>query len=681
MNTFGRVTAAILFLCLQTPGGALAQQAPPPRLPPAPLTLDDLYADPDLRDAAVSPSGKYIAVAIWRKDSDMLVLMDIETKSTKVLTNISHDVAGKALNVHIQGVVWKNEDRILFRTSIIPDEHDYTQRFAEQAILKMGERLFAIGRDGGHLVRLLGDNGEGALDGALNLGQIGSFLENDPDDVMLFVNGFNGPSLFRVDVNTGVGQLAEKPRQRTSGWWLDLDGNAVLREEYLNGSIRILRREGNGEWTKVLSYRPNESDEHPAYDLIGPSDQPGRFFVIARPEGKDRRGIYLYDVAKESFGAALYENPQFDLVDATATRDGKRIVRFCYIAHVHVCEFTDRKVESHMRGVRKFFRDTANIHVTDTSADDKTIVFFVSGPSEPPSYYYYRVDQARIEALGLRREALGGRPLPTASVVKWKARDGLELSGYLTRPPGAEKAVKMPLVVLVHGGPEARDQLDFDEWTQFMAAQGYAIFQPNFRGSEGFGEAFKVLGQGEWGGRMQDDITEGLDALIADGSVDPTRVCIVGASYGGYAALMGVTKTPDKYRCAISISGISDLEALVRWRRGGWSDDSEGYRYILKMIGDPDKDADRLAATSPARLASAVKVPVLLIHGEEDGITPISQSERMKKALDKAGRKAEFIRLPEIGHRNWPRKTERRVLTSVQEFLQTNLGPGILFRP
>jgi dipeptidyl aminopeptidase/acylaminoacyl peptidase len=233
-----------------------------------------------------------------------------------------------------------------------------------------------------------------------------------------------------------------------------------------------------------------------------------------------------------------------------------------------------------------------------------------------------------------------------------------------------------------------RDHLDFDAWTQFLAAQGYAIFQPNFRGSDGFGKKFKESGWGEWGGKMQDDITDGLDALIADGSVDPARVCIAGASYGGYAALAGAVKTPEKYRCAISVSGISDLDSLVKWERGdwrrglGWADDSEGYQHILKMIGDPGKDAARLDATSPAQhAAAALKVPVLLIHGEEDTVTPISQSEKMAKALDRAGQKAEFIRLPQVGHREWRKKTERQVLSKMQEFLLARLGPGIPYIP
>jgi len=668
-----RYAAAVLCACLFSVGVNAR---------PMPLTIDELVSDPDLQDAAISPSGKYIAVALWRKDSDLVAVMDVETKQTKVVTNIDHNVAGEKLNVRIENLFWKTDDRLLFRTSIWPDEHDYAQQFHEQTILKMGERIFGINRDGTKLVRLMGENAEGALDGAINFGRVASYLENDPEHILLMVEGRAGLSLFKVDVNNGAGVMVEEPRKRTNGWWLDIDGKAELRLESLNGTVRILRRVSGDEWVKVLSFRPADSEEHLDYELLGPSDQPGRFYVLARPDGKDRRGIYLYDVQKESFGEPLYENPLYDLEAGRASRDGKRVVSYCYYVHVYTCQFTDSKIESHMRGIRKFFCDTVNVNLVDASRDDKTFVLLATGPSQAPTYYYYRVDQSSVEPIGLRRNVLNGRPLPTGSVVKWKARDGVELSGYLLRPPGAARAEKMPLVVLPHGGPEIRDHLDFDPWTQMLTAQGYAVFQPNFRGSDGFGRAFMESGWGEWGGKMQDDITDGLDALIANGSVDPARVCIVGASYGGYAALAGIVRTPDRYRCAISVSGISDLDALVKWERGnGWTDDSDGYQHILKMIGSPTKDSARLAATSPALQASAVKATVLLIHGNEDEITPATQSERMKKALDKAGKKAEFIRLPLVGHRGWRPKTERQVLTTIQAFLLTNLGPGVPYTP
>jgi len=645
-----------------------------------PLTLDDLYSDPTLADAALSPSGRYVVGAVSRPDSDMLVLMDMEQGSKRVITNIPHDVAGKKLDARIISVYWKSEDRILFRVAITPDDDTRFGRSSEQTILKLGHRLFAVGRDGNNLHRLLGENAEAALDGSLNLGRIASLLSRDPDHVLLVVEGFDGISLFYTDVNTGHGVLVEKPRQQTLGWWLDVNGNAALRTEFSNGTIRVLKRDGPDNWKKVLSYRQRDADERPELEFAGPSDQAGKFYVLARPPGHDRRGLYLYDVEKEEFGEPLIEHPRFDLSSARIARDGTRVHAYCYVADVSVCEFPNNKLNAHLKGIRKFFKESANVQVHDSTEDDSTILLYVDGPSDPPSYYYYRVAQARIEPVGMERERMAARPLPTARVVRWKSTDGREFTGYLTRPPGAANATKMPLVVMPHGGPESRDQLRFDRWVQFLAGRGYAVFQPNFRGSEGFGLAFAESGYGEWGRKMQDDITTGVDALISDGSVDAGHVCIMGASYGGYAALAGATLTPDKYRCVISIAGISELSALVAYKHLGWETGSEAYKNLLRRIGDPDRDEAQLAAVSPARLAGQIKAPILLIHGERDGVVPISQSERMKKALDKAGRTSEFVRLYDEGHSGWDDDVHRKVLASVGEFLKKHLGPGIEFR-
>ncbi len=253
----------------------------------------------------------------------------------------------------------------------------------------------------------------------------------------------------------------------------------------------------------------------------------------------------------------------------------------------------------------------------------------------------------------MERQALLTTTRPRATVINYKARDGKELTGYLTAPAAADPKAKLPLVLMPHGGPEMRDSLSFNPWVQYLVARGYAVFQPNFRGSAGFGRAFAESGYGEWGRKMQDDLTDAVKTLVDQGPVDPARMCIVGASYGGYAALAGAALTPDLYKCAVSIAGISDLEDFIGWRKRNWGSDSEGYTYWLKAIGDPDKDEARLREVSPLAQAGRIKIPLLLIHGNEDFIVPIAQSKAMKKALDKTGRKTELITLKDEGHSYW----------------------------
>jgi len=278
--------------------------------------------------------------------------------------------------------------------------------------------------------------------------------------------------------------------------------------------------------------------------------------------------------------------------------------------------------------------------------------------------------------VGLVQEALADKLLPTASIVSYAARDGMKLSGYLTRPPGADKESMLPLIMMPHGGPEARDHLAFDLYVQYFASLGYAVFQPNFRGSDGFGRQFAESGYGEWGHKMQDDISDALDLLVRQKVVDPERVCIVGASYGGYAALAGAAFTPTIYKCVVSLAGPSDLAEFLKSRRKKFGEDSDVYAYWMKQIGDPGHDAARITATSPMLHIDQIRAPILLIHGDADEIVPYQQSKDMKKALDKAGHATRLITLEGAGHSGWSDEDERMVMTEIGEFVKGHIGPG-----
>lgn len=640
------------------------------------LSLDDLFAEARLPDVAISPSGRYLATILRTPEVSAVLVWDLETGKYENIARIGRRAVDVGTEATLSAVYWKTEERLLFRMQVVPAEGARVGNFSDRKIARLGDRLFSVNRDGRELARLLGENRNAALAGALNLGSIASFLPRDPDHIMMTVDGFDGRSLFRVNVRTGLGEIVERPLASVIGWWLDVDGKPIVRVEYSLGTFRLRRKEADGKWKVFYRIRERELDEQPDYEAVGPSETEGEYFVLARPEGRDRIGLYRYDITQGKFGALVYEHPTYDLDSAQISRDGKRVLRHCHIAHVRVCEFADSTIQSHMRGVRKYFDDSANVYVYDTSEDEKVLILYVEGPHDPPSFHRYRVDRRQIEKLGPMQDAMLNRQMPRATVETWQSRDGLTLSGYLTRPPGAESAKSLPLVLYPHGGPELRDSLTFDAWVQYLAARGYAVFQPNFRGSEGYGRKFAELGYGQWGRAMQDDLTDAVNHLVQQGSVDPKRICIVGASYGGYAALVGAALTPDLYRCSVSVAGISDLAEFIQWRKRKWGADSEGYTYWLQSIGDPERDAAKLAAASPARLATAIRTPVLLIHGDDDFIVPVSQSIAMKKALDKAGRNTALIRIRKEGHSNWSDENEKRALIAVDQFLWEHLGAG-----
>jgi dipeptidyl aminopeptidase/acylaminoacyl peptidase len=227
--------------------------------------------------------------------------------------------------------------------------------------------------------------------------------------------------------------------------------------------------------------------------------------------------------------------------------------------------------------------------------------------------------------------------------------------------------------MIPHGGPEVRDILTFNYDVQVLVAHGYQVFQPNFRGSSGYGMTFANLGRREWGGAMQDDLDDGLDHLVAEGLVDPGRACIVGTSYGGYAALAAATMTPELYQCVVAIAAPSDLFAMLKWERKEEGHDSESYQYWVNHIGDPRKDKAALQAVSPAKLADRVLAPILLIHGTDDGVVPIKQSEIMVKALSKAGKAYQFVELEGSAHSRRSDEDQRLEYETILAFLGTHL--------
>ena len=643
---------------------------------PARLTLDDLFAQEGESDVAVSPSGRYIAVVVQHKDTDVLALIDTSTGNTAGLTKIGRKDAGTQFDAHVTTVWWKNEERLLFRVSVAPSAGVSAIRLNTGDLRHLGERLFTVGRDGKNVTRLLQQNRNPELDWALDLGDIRSMLPHDPDHILMVVDGQQGRSLFKVDVNTGLGEVVEHASPTVWDWWLDLEGKPVVRVEVSNGSLRFYRHEGGDSWKKFYKVRLRELKEQDDYEPLGPSDQPGKFYVLARPEGAQRRGVYLYDLEHESFGAPIAENPDFDIFSALVARDGRQVQLYCYLAHVRICESSDTKLNVHMAGVRKYFKDSANVYVVDSSENNQTLLLFVEGPSDPPAYFWYQLDKRQIQRIGLLHEVMTDKSMPTATLVQYTARDGLKLTGYLTRPPGAADATGLPLIMFPHGGPEARDHLAFDLYVQYLASLGYAVFQPNFRGSDGFGRKFAESGYGEWGAKMQDDISDALALLIEQKVVDPARVCIVGASYGGYAALAGATFTPNLYKCAVSISGPGNLADFLKSRRKKHGADSDIYAYWIKQIGDPERDAARIAAVSPLLHVEQIKAPILLVHGDADQIVPYDQSRDMKKALDKSGRPTRLITLEDEGHSDWSEEDEQLVMKAVGDFVQSKIGPG-----
>jgi dipeptidyl aminopeptidase/acylaminoacyl peptidase len=283
-------------------------------------------------------------------------------------------------------------------------------------------------------------------------------------------------------------------------------------------------------------------------------------------------------------------------------------------------------------------------------------------------YAYFVADFAERLTTPVGQVYAGIDAIAEVRRITYAAADGLEIPAYLTLPPGRPPR-DLPVVVLPHGGPVARDSSRFDWWSQALAAQGYAVLQPNFRGSN-LGRAWVERGFGEWGRKMQSDVSDGLRYLARLGIVDPKRASIVGASYGGYVALAGVALEPGVYRCAVAVAGVSDPRNFLRWVNARTLlGEQSSLRFWDRFLGVSSADDPRLNDISPLRHAAAVSVPVLLIHGRDDTVVPYEQSTDMAKALTRAGRPVEFVALAKEDHWLSRSATRLQMLKASVEFL------------
>lgn len=471
--------------------------------------------------------------------------------------------------------------------------------------------------------------------------------------------------LFAVDVRTGNGKKIAAGTGYTADWLVDAAGQPVARAEWEPNRplFTVLARRDNGAWAEI--YRLTNGSTMALNGLTAD----GKAIAAQGSDGSGR--TRLWAIALDGSGASvLAEDPERDVVAVQYDPYTRQPTGAWLGGADPEVRWFDAAAEARFAKVARAFPGKT-VELFGRTADSSRILARVGSPSAPPVYYLVDFNARRADIVGEAYPALAGVPLGKMQATSYAARDGTRIPAYLTLPPGSE-GKGLPLVVLPHGGPESRDEYDFDWFAQFLATRGYAVLQPQFRGSTGFGDDFRRAGYGEWGGLMQDDVTDGVKALVDQGVADPRRICIVGASYGGYAALAGVTLTPGLYACAVSINGLSDLPMAVGQTKMASGAESDSYAYWRKSIG-PAHDA-KLAERSPARRADETGAPVLLLHGVDDTVVPIAQSRKMAKALKDAGKPHEFIELPGEDHWLSNGATRIRVLQETARFLEAHLA-------
>lgn len=630
---------------------------------PAQVDVSPFVERDSFNDIKISPTGEYFAMTVWLEDQTGLVVM---RRSDGELTATFRFRGG----THVDDFWWVNDDRVLMSISESFGSRDDP--------LPTGE-LFAMNADGGRRELLVGwrvaSNSASNIRGAKRAENVAAFLIDpmleDERHVLIAVQPLAADPHTRVermDVYSGRRvQVTRAPVQRAR---FLTDSRGEVRFAVGAGSNNVSQlyyREGAGsEWTLVNDELATGRIETP---LGFSEDDALAYLQVEHPQGPD--SVVAMDVATGERRELMRD----EVVDPWPIyRDGGGpLIGVRYLGGEVRTSFLDEKSEDARlyRSLEAAFPGHA-IDIASATADGNLKLVLARSDVEPGSIYLYDNVAKKADFVLARREQIDPANMAPMRPVTIQARDGLALHGFLTVPKRADGG-NLPLVVMPHGGPfGVFDGWGFNSDTQLLAHAGYAVLRVNFRGSGNYGRSFRFAGARQWGRSMQDDLTDATHWAISEGIADPGRICIYGASYGGYAALMGAAREPDLYRCAVGYVGVYDLPRMVREnaQMGRWAT-----TWSREWVGD---DTEALAAVSPDRLAEHIRIPVFLAAGGEDQVAPIAHSESMERALKQAGVPVETLYYRTEGHGFHAVENRRGFYDQLLDFLGRHLGePGL----
>ncbi|HNY15378.1 MAG TPA: S9 family peptidase [Bacteroidales bacterium] len=600
--------------------------------------VEDFFRNPEKVNFSLSPDGKFYAYMAPYKRMLNVYVREIGKEAEIQLT---YDTLRS-----VYGFFWANNERILYIKDSGGDEN---------------MKLFGVNKDGSNLTALV------------DFPKVRTEMIDDLPDIDEFVIiGLNKrvPQVFdpyRLNVNTGeLTMLAENPGNIV-GWMTDH-----------NGELRVAFAVVEGVNTSLL-YRDTEKD--PFREILQTTfkeTMSPQFFTFDNKKlyavsdlGRDKLAAVVFDpmLAKEE--KVLYENTDYDVDQLVYSRARKVLTAARYTSWKRERFFFDSEFETMMNDLKSKLGDLEFDLVSNNKAEDKFLVLANSDKSLG-TYYLYDKRSGILEKISDITPWLDPEEMATMNPVEYASRDGLTIHGYLTLPKGytMENAKNLPVVVNPHGGPWYRNQWGFNPEVQFLANRGYAVFQMNFRGSTGYGRKFWEASFKEWGRAMQDDITDGVNWLIDKGIADKERIAIYGASYGGYATLAGITKTPDLYAAAVDYVGVANMFTFMKTIPPYWEPQLQMF---YEMVGDPVRDSLLLSEVSPVLHSDKITTPLFVAQGANDPRVNINESNQMVEALRNRGITVEYMVKEDEGHGFYNEKNQFDFYNAMDKFLAEHL--------
>lgn len=640
-------TSLLALACVAS--AAQAQDAAAPSSPPPPL--EAYGALPAFESPDLSPSGDRLAYVSVVGEQRALIINDLSDMS--VIGGV------RAGDVKVRGLGFVGEDHVYVYSTVTQVDASMgisRSEFADASIYEIPTRRVSLAMNAtdGAFAKVTGAPMVRTIDGRPTLIVGGS--------------GRRGTGLYRINLSNGRGEAHYDQDRRGSLPMLDNDGQPVARVQY-DGQVWTLQRRLGGFWRDVWS-TPAAIDTPSLAGFGSTADSVILHGTIGgRPEGYYQIALLTGEISALPFEGEvvnLMHHPSTRLLIGAAVRNGDETLDW---------QIVDPAVNRVWRSVMAAFRGKRP-QIVSWSDDLRQSIVYTESDADSGTYHLVDLDRGLAEILGEAYPQITPEHVGEVRIISYEAADGMRIPGYLTLPPNVTDPRGLPLVVLAHGGPASRDSYGFGWWAQAMASRGYAVLQANFRGSDGLGTEHLEAGYGQWGRKMQTDLSDGVRWLASEGLIDPARVCIVGASYGGYAAMAGPTLDNGVYRCAVSVAGVSDLRRMVVWSaEQGGRRDAPVVRYWNRFMG-ADRLGDRdLDPISPAKQAARADAPILLLHGRDDTVVPFEQSRILAEALRAAGKPYEFIELSGEDHWLSRADTRRRMLAETVRFLETHNPP------
>jgi dipeptidyl aminopeptidase/acylaminoacyl peptidase len=630
----------------------------------SPPSIEDFASRSQVEQVSISPDGRYLALIETRDGKGFVVTADRQAGKDRVL----HPLFVEPEQFLLTWCHWATKTRLLCGLRAITSERGY---------LFPVTRLVAVDADGKNMRVLLQNSREvqgqfedeiinwnpGPADTVLVEADEGLSASELAANVQVYGNvGTHGlPAVFELNVVTGRLSMRQHARDPIRHWVTDQRGQVRLGAGYSEGTVTFwVHLEGDSNWRRMTKFEVFSREKHFTPLAISAED-PNQAYAIGPSEG--HAALWLIDLKDKDEPKLLFSHPLVDVTHPILARDS-RFVGARYDNGYPMMYYADGHIEAMMRGFQKL-NPAQFSTIEESSLEDKTLLIRTVSDIDSSKFWVLDGDTHQVSKVGAGYPERDTATLAAMRPISYPARDGTLIPAYLSTPPG-QPAMRLPLIVMPHGGPIARDTWGYFFLRQFLVSRGYAVLQMNFRGSSGYGDDWFFAAHQDWGGLTYDDVVDGAKWAIQQGITERGRVCIVGWSFGGYLALVGAQRDPGLFHCAVDIAGVSDLPMLI----DEGHDWMAGADFRKRQLGT---NKEKLKRDSPRLHAAEFTVPLLILHGKRDFQVPFEQSDTLATALTRAGKPHRFVVVPDADHQFSAVKDRAVLLKETEAFLGEHL--------